>query len=191
MRLACQGHGSQYFAAVRFDVTAQVGECSAHTDEIVRHDVLRPALNCTVEFCLARKPRKAVCASMGNDIHLNHAAIHFPTKTQRQRVGKNLRYGVHPVLFVGVRTDQNRLMSGQQRGECINLHQIERVTHQIIRSNRIAGFCCPIMRVLFNGGLAGVYQHVREIFPRHSWRFHAANSITSKQMTFQQGICHV
>jgi len=190
MRLACQGHSSQHFSAMRFDVSAQIGKCPAHAHEVVHHDVFRSGLNRTVEFRLSRKTRKAICSGMGNDIHLNHAAINSPVQPLRQLVGKNFGNGVYPVLFVSVRTDQNGMMSPQQRGKSVNLQWVERITHQNVRSNRIARFRRPIVRVLFNSGLAGVYQHVREIFPRSSWRFHAANSITCKQTIFPQGTCH-
>jgi len=107
MRLACQDHGSQYLAAVCFNVTAQIGQCSAHSDEIIHHDVIRAHLNSAIKFRLARKARKTICPGVGNDIHLYHAAIHLPSKPLRQFVGKYFRYGIHPVLLISVSANQD------------------------------------------------------------------------------------
>ena len=151
MWLACQGHRRQHFAAIRLDISSQVRKCATHADKVINHDVLCTGLDDTIKFCLARKPRKAVRPSVGNDIHLNYTVIHIPTQMLSQGISKNFWNGIHPVLLISMSAHKNRLMPRQQRSENGYLSRIKRVSHQINSSDRIACFGRAIVHVLFNG----------------------------------------
>ena len=176
---------------MRFNMPAQIGKRAAHADKIIDHDVLSFWLNCAVELGLSRQTRETIRTRVRNNIHLNHATVHVPVQPLRQFIGKHFGYGIHPVLLISVGTHQDGLMPSQQRGKRVCLQQIKRIAHQIIRSDRIARFGRPIMRMLFNAGFTGVYQHVRKISPRCPWWFHAPNSITTHLTNFLPDTYHV
>ena len=78
MRFACQGYRSQHCPAMRFDISAQIGECAAHAYEIIYHNVLGTLPDYSIKFRLTGQPRESVCPSVRNDIYLNHTTINFP-----------------------------------------------------------------------------------------------------------------
>lgn len=172
MGFARQGDSGQYLATMRLDMTAQVRERATHTDEIIHQHIIGSGKNRSVELGLPCEPGETIRAGVPNHVNLYHARIDRPPQPFAQLVSKNLGYGIDPFALKRVGADQYRLVSLQHPAKRFHLLRVQRVPNQMHCGHCIATLSRPVGRVLFDGGFAGVNQHIGEIMPVGSRRFH-------------------
>ena len=142
-----------------FDPTAQIGQRSALSDEIVYHDIAAPFTDTALESGLARKATVSVRTRVTDDIRLYDRSLESNAQFIAEKCRQRDRNCIDAAALVGMSADKYRCASlidwADQRSHCCDTRFIDQGADQPCRSLCVPRFRDGIFRMPLRIGFGG------------------------------------
>ncbi len=100
---ACEHRRCNHVATAGFNISTQIRQCTALSNEVVDHQIIKTQADVTSEIGLPRQAGETIRTCMADDIGLNNRTINGKIEQAPQFLSQRLRYRIDAILLQRVR----------------------------------------------------------------------------------------